>query len=400
MDIRTHFASTSSVAGTITVSIPSGYTIDSTKVSSANNTTLGTAYANDATGNLWIGNVLYSTSTGVVVTGDNAAGAWNATRPITWATSDVMDMFFSVPIAEWSGSGTVNLAQNDVSWAADDGSSDVFGPNGALVPNQTATTSTTARAFAFSAAKQDQDLYICEVNYRGFGWSACSDVFPFVSGNNGSSNNFYGIQGLWTSSTTYTMYFGNQGTAVSASNASAGSTSWATEYAAGTRFRVRKASGGSAVGFGAASQTSLGLVKAGQVPGTNTNDSASTGNVGEAQRQASAAGSQALTTTAYTTLASITLSAGDWDISGIGEASATTSFTGMYLCISTANNASTGCTVGDNLVQVPGTSAIDASASIPNWRVQLSGSQTYYLVAKSAGANTTAGGRLSARRVR
>ena len=61
----------------------------------------------------------------------------------------------------------------------------------------------------------------------------------------------------------------------------------------------------------------LGPVISGQIPGTATNDSATAGNVGEYVSSTVLAGSAvALTTNTATNITSISLTAGDWDVTG------------------------------------------------------------------------------------
>lgn len=269
MEVAFNLVGNSTAAGagssSVTFSLPSGYTIDSTKLAD------GSLGGNSSVGHVEVYGILASTQYDrlwSVIT--SASTTLRFILPATGRSFQTADLNVAnavelygkavIPIAEWAGSGTVNLAQNDVQFAADDGSADVFGPDGALVPNQSATTGLTSRAFSFTGSKQAGDQYLLEVNYRGNGWSSAADVFPSFQGNNASSSNYYGVSGYWTSSTVFTVYFGNQGTAVSASNASAGGASWATEYSNGTRFRVRKASGGQAVGFGLADISNSGLV--------------------------------------------------------------------------------------------------------------------------------------------
>lgn len=173
------------------------------------------------------------------------------------ATGDVVTLQASVPIAEWAGGAS--YGENKTEWGCDDGTNDVFGPNGCLVPNDAFGTGTTGRSFTYLGSNQPGDLFIPEINYRGFGWSEASGLWPYMSGANGVVNNHYGVKGQWTSATVYTVAFGTQGTEISQSGASNGVTSWATEFAAGTRFRVRKASGALVI-YGAATSTAAGLV--------------------------------------------------------------------------------------------------------------------------------------------
>lgn len=261
-------------AGTVTanpmfVALPSGYTVDYSSALTASNTgMIGSWYSPAASGTgFGTGNIFGA----VFVDGSNTANIYFATSGATAILnkSDANNLTSNsgvvfecwIPIAEWAGSGTVNISQNEVEYVSDDGSSDVFGPYGSLVPNQTATTGGTNRSFSFQTAPNSTDMFVVEIYDGANGvWNLASSQFPYSTGNNGSSSNEYGVQGSWTSSTVYQVRFGNQGTKIDSSSSSAGTTPWSTLYSAGWRFRVRKAKGGTTVGFGLVSETSAGLL--------------------------------------------------------------------------------------------------------------------------------------------
>lgn len=139
------------------------------------------------------------------------------------------------------------------------------------------------------------------------------------------------------------------------------------------------------------------------VKGTSTNNSAAAGYVGEAVRAAVVASGTALTTGTGLSLTSISLTAGDWDVSCMicfnGAVTATV-FSGS---ISATNNTLAG-NYGDDTFQssLAPTAVADACFSIPSLRVNLASTTTYYLVAQATFTVGTckAYGRISARRVR
>lgn len=107
----------------------------------------------------------------------------------------------------------------------------------------------------------------------------------------------------------------------------------------------------------------------------------------------------------YGDLVSITLIAGDWDISGMVQlANNGATATSMAVGISTTSgNSTAGLAQGDSWMSQTGPTAItDVSATIANHRVLLSASATYYLKYMGAFSAGTpqAYGRISARRVR
>ena len=99
------------------------------------------------------------------------------------------------------------------------------------------------------------------------------------------------------------------------------------------------------------------------------------------------------------TIASITLTAGIWDISALAVFVGAASLTKVTMGIATGTNGSTGHVSGDNQASVPLGATLDASISIPAWRTVLTGNQAYYLTALGSGAATTANCRISATRV-
>jgi hypothetical protein len=100
---------TGAASGNIGISLPSGYSIDTSKVNSSTAQNLGVAYAVDATGNLYTGNALYGGTSTINFTGPNTASRWNATVPFTWASSDTLSYIVDVPIQGWGS----NLAMSN-----------------------------------------------------------------------------------------------------------------------------------------------------------------------------------------------------------------------------------------------------------------------------------------------
>jgi hypothetical protein len=279
-------ASGSAATTAVTVSMPTGYTIVTAQALNASG--FGFEQGIQSAGNfsnLMDVAVASSSTIEMILQGTSRAvsiGDLNVARVMS------IDMHAFLPINEWAGAGTVNVAQNDNEFLSDDGSNDVFGPNGSLVPNQAAAVGSSDRTFAFITPPQDSDLYVTELKDGANGtWNLAASQFPYSTGNNAGSTNQYGIQSFWASSTTYTVRFGNQGTKVDISNSSAGTQSWATLFAAGWRFRVRKIKSGAAVGFGeVVPGLSSGLVSSSGLKGKTAGGSVATGYVGETVSQA------------------------------------------------------------------------------------------------------------------
>lgn len=145
------------------------------------------------------------------------------------------------------------------------------------------------------------------------------------------------------------------------------------------------------------------------IAGTTTNDNAAAGNYGEYISSKTTAISVGATDTLFDVV-SATLTAGDWDLSGIcsyrRNSAVITGATQNELGISaTPNNSSTGLVEGDNYVINTDTITLWTikGMSIPPVRVSISATTVYYLkgrVFNYSSTVPTVAGRLSARRVR
>lgn len=139
--------------------------------------------------------------------------------------------------------------------------------------------------------------------------------------------------------------------------------------------------------------------------GTATNDSAAAGYIG--QYIESVVTAQAgPTTNQWGDVTSISLTAGDWDVTFCADQNITgTSTTALRAGIGTVTgNDGTGMTQGTNMAQIT-PNGIDINRyhqAVPSFRVSLTGTTTYYakhFFLYTGGSPTTAG-RISARRVR
>ena len=168
----------------------------------------------------------------------------------------------------------------------------------------------------------------------------------------------------------------------------------------------------------AITQSAAGVdASSGQRLGTNTNDSASAGNIGEEMRQTrlrSASNSISTGSTVNVTSSSITLTAGDWDVDGmVGfTVGASTIVTNIQMGIATttatipASDTFDVPTSGEVAQQfsfpagnIPATGL---SLVIPPYRISVASTQTIFLVAQATFSASTASvfGSYRARRVR
>lgn len=143
------------------------------------------------------------------------------------------------------------------------------------------------------------------------------------------------------------------------------------------------------------------------IKGTNTNDSAAAGDVGELVSSvvASSTPVNSTGTGQFFDVTSISLTAGDWDVSPqvcFALNGATATVAGAAVSI-TAGNSSSGLVAGDSYINgLPPTTAADVAMTIAPKRFSLAATTTVYLKALinfSAGT-PQAYGRISARRVR
>jgi hypothetical protein len=147
------------------------------------------------------------------------------------------------------------------------------------------------------------------------------------------------------------------------------------------------------------SPTTAGLI------GTTSINNASVGVVGELVIASIPANGVALAgTTVETSIATMTLTAGDWDITGIGvlNQSSVATINNIIALSAFPGNTTTDQTHGDNAMFFQCPASDSCGATIPSWRVNINTTTTYYL--KIAGVYTgttpTAYGRISARRRR
>ena len=144
------------------------------------------------------------------------------------------------------------------------------------------------------------------------------------------------------------------------------------------------------------------------IAGTNTNDSAAAGYVGEYIESVTinGGGSVSLTTGTLATVTSISLTAGDWDVSGVVtfNGGAATTVTSLLMGINTTA-ASLPTQKGGTYAANPGTAIYNNEVftiSCLPVRVTIASTTTVYLLAQSAFAISTsnAWGTLRARRMR
>jgi hypothetical protein len=152
-------------------------------------------------------------------------------------------------------------------------------------------------------------------------------------------------------------------------------------------------------GTGVNSWKRYGLVP-GQIPGNQTNTAAAAGNVGELITATGT--SVSVTSSGFTTVTSITVFSGDWDVSAMVYEPGSTGVTSISGGIATATNSNTGWTLGTTAGTTPITATIGSTITILPVQKLISsnGGTTYYLTAAATGATATITGIIRARRMR
>jgi hypothetical protein len=292
-------AAGSAGSGSYYFPLPTGLTIDTTKISTTTfNTTgvVGSAMGRGANIGEAVGSVLIWSATSLYLNLGDAG-----TDPVppgsgtdfSLSGADIRFSFIAtVPIAEWSGSGTVNLAQNDVEYAWN---SDVtsttsvtssgfgYGPAGVEFPDSAWSVGTGyTRTVQFQTPIQNGDRVELEIDYENNGkWNVSSLIFP--RNRQGSLDYGCSLSAVAGNAYQYIVNFGNGGALATGATFAANGITWSNlGSSSNARWRVRKTSAGAAVGFGHyVPGVSSGLVPAAGLPGRTDGQAVAQGMVGE-----------------------------------------------------------------------------------------------------------------------
>ena len=317
-------------AGTISITIPSSFTADSTKIDATGqgaNCGSGFWYVNSGTDLVPINGVTDGT-TGLYMVAQNAGNA-DTLDGNDFAASDQVTVRFTVPISGWSSSVTMaNRAVEDyISTASVTSPTIVRGIAGALLPITTPTGTYeegSLGAQPFSTTMQATDSFAIEINRGGTSqWlplNAATGVEPLRY----DGTNYIGI-GVYYSSNAVYLFRGKY--------AAGTSSTWAS-VAANSTYRIRKVSGGASVGFPVSARNVVGDVSGTTVP---------SGYIGEKLSHIPAA----LTgSTSLTQWATITLTAGTWLVIGTATTDGSAGGTYIDLNINTTTASLSGTTFG------------------------------------------------------
>lgn len=122
------------------------------------------------------------------------------------------------------------------------------------------------------------------------------------------------------------------------------------------------------------------------IVGTATNNNAVAGNVGEEVNSTVSTYTNYTTTATYQNIASITLTAGDWDLSAFftysSNSATITAASNAIFVVSTTTASASGATEGKNIAYLPQAALLGTSLfsdAIAPYRVSISGTTTFYL---------------------
>jgi len=266
MEVAIRFDATASdgSASPATLTLGGGLTIDTSKFTAGS---VGEAYGRC----LWGDAGTALVTNGITITNSTTIGfrqadqsGWNGNEVVS---GDWVNIFLTLPIAEWAGAGTINVTQNDVEfassadsvggWDAAAGAEDtVYGPNGSAISGTLAAT--RDKVVRFQTPVQSTDLVFLEYQDASLNWKlSCDSAVPAV---NWPTVGFGGqIRGI--SGNDVTVRFNRYAIAGTTYNSNTGALDWTSAALPGPRWRLRKIAGGNAVGFGLATTSgSAGLV--------------------------------------------------------------------------------------------------------------------------------------------
>lgn len=254
------------------------------------------------------------------------------------AVDRFMEFHLSVPISQWAGSGTTTLANraveeyayNTSTSASNDTSSFGYGLDGVLFPNISAFGTSYSKRVRFQTSILPTDNIFLEYLLSGAGaWRNASQIFPLIK--QGASS--YGIQltNVTGSTTDVEVQFRAQGSSPSNATYGGNGDAWSTFFGDGTKWRLRKVSSGAAVGY---------PVSARNIVGDTTGTAVPAGYVGQIV-QSTISISTNLTSNSWTTITSATLSSGIWLVTGsikFAKSGASQTFANIAAAIGTSNS--------------------------------------------------------------
>lgn len=401
IEIRGFIDAGTTTATTLKVGLPAGLTVDTSIIPASARYNLGTASCSTGGGGsgVYIVNVATMLSVDVNDAGNilfyllNASDASGnvlgtaATGSGLINTGGQVNFWFTAPISQWAGAGTVNVVGNTPEYACVTGTWDAdatttqYGPSGCLMGGT--LTGGREKTISWQTTIQPTDRVEIWASKDQINW------FP-INGSKLGASNLLVLPTIDSAGTVASGVSWRPGASanqsiitfsqyINAANDDSPAVNWPSSAA---YWVAVKAAPGQAIGFGLVAQNSSGLVSsAGQLLGTNTNDSAATGYVGEYMTSTNFINA-GITVNTNTNLTSLVLTAGDWDVTGwtrytLGTAVSITA-TQLSVSTTTVTHSSDNSTVQTG----PPTALFNVYPVVPNIRISVAAgsTQTVFLV--------------------
>jgi hypothetical protein len=401
IEVEGFFDCTAVAATALKIGLPSGLSIDSAKITATQKNSLGSIFASNGGGGAQIyssgatGIIVYdsSDSSSVFVATLNAADATGNAVATSVTGSSYLNATgqatfrFTAPISQWSSNVTMadraveEYASNSNTSDANDSSSFVNGVNGSQLPG--ALTALRTKRVQFTTPILPTDALILEISFDRVKWS---EVLVDDSGNaldfQAQNPSTYGMSLRQTSGLASNQINVQFGTYAVSTNTTYGAAGAGWNLLSAGYWRVRKVSGGAAVGFPVSARNIVGDTSGTAVP---------SGYVGE--KRSFTARSISAVTTGYTANATAldTLPGGRWLVFFTMVVTAAASATMLECIISgNSNNDSTGNLDPESQISAVNTSGITVGAwAFPgnSFVLDVSSSQALYAKSQSYGAN-------------
>ncbi len=438
MRVHGYLSAGTTAASTASLTLPAGYTMDSTALSSSGSgTQVGTWVAQDPTAtNIYAGNtagiVFYDGSTTGTLyfaqkTG-TSSGVYDKTNVSSALSSNMaMDIWFDIPIAEWAGS-TVNIGQNGPECAYNTGNvtsaggSDTtsfgYGTAGTPILSYNSTTPTNSTSFKVEFLNPIQPGERTDVEVSTGTGPYWFDISAVGINQSRQGTSLYGVSIAPVDSRHVTVLFNNGGYASTPATYAGNGAAWSGLST--WKWRSCRVPASQATGFAEVIPgKSAGLVGKDGLKGRTDGVGPCTGCIGELIEN-NRGTSLALTTGVIGTMDSgastwadsnatgITLQAGIYDINGHAGISCSngTTVSNVDFFISTAKNSSTGVDTPRAEYQWAASSQTCPASGcafygpVGTRRAILTSPATYYLTGVATFSGSCTGtGNISARRV-
>lgn len=292
IEVAAKWSGAPSSSSAVTCSLPSGLTINTSLLPSGGSGTpdaFGVMQLNPNTGNVYFLDVIYAGSNTVKFCGYNASAYYNSTVPVAANAGDQPNIRFTVPVNEYAGSGTVNVVQNDVEYAASTtgtwdaaaaAANTIYGPAGAPISGSLSADRNKVVQFNTPIGPTDKIFleYLVATSNGTKLWVEAPDTA--YAGVAWPSVNFGARINDSAAINQVTVFFAQYAIAGTTYNSLTGAQNWSTGIA--TAWRLKKVTGGQSVGFGEVLPgVSAGLVSANGLKGRSVSTAIGSGYVGE-----------------------------------------------------------------------------------------------------------------------